>query len=765
MPGNSDAHTRATPVARWSFDEGSGTTVSETISGATATITSVAVETKDKPNTVQWRDGVQNSCLLFDGYSTSIETTLDNVGATTDQLSVEAWVAPRSHGSHGTDRLEAVISQHALWKDQGFEFGLGPHGSCSFRVGLGCNTAEVSTDSRCVPTYEWSHIVGVFDGDNSSLSVFVNGVKVASKDLSEPGSISYADVSLLIGKSNKPTEQENQTGTASGVFDVGLFNGLIDELALYEDALTTDQIASHYEQIRSQHDGELPKAGIKEIGLDPSLYRDDHHRPEFHLIAPGHWMNEPHAPLYYDGQYHLFYQHNPKGPYWGNIHWGHWVSDDLVHWRHLPIALSPGPTDLDPDGIWSGNATYDEDGDPVLFYTAGNMANTPDQVVATATPADTTDPELVEWEKTNEVTIEKPRRIGLRENDFRDPYIWREDGRWLCLVGAGIRGGGGTALVYESKTLEEWQFKGHLFETDHDQYPELGTVWELPILLSLGEDSDGDEKYVFIISPVGAGADIEVYYWLGEWDADDYRFVPDTEDPQRIDYGDFGFTGPSAMRDPKTGRCILFTIAQDQRRPQDHFDAGWAHNGGLPLELYLTDDDQLGIDPIEELASLRQTELVNVSDQTLRSANEELTGVAGDILEISLEIDSGGASKYGIEIRKSPHGEEQTLIYYDEECERIYAHREENSSDVDVRSGLAKRSSLVHSGEFELDGGTLRLHLFLDKSMIECYVQSRKSITTRVYPTRPDATGLALWADGDVTVEAMQVWELEEIGL
>lgn len=764
MPDNSDTHTQVIPVAQWSFDEGSGSEVSETYSGTTATVEHVFSEAKHKPDsTPEWYDGVRNSCLLFDGYSTSIETAIDSLGTSQEKLSVEAWVAPRSHGIGESDRLEAVVSQHALSIDRGFEFGLDSHGSCSFRIGVGTDTAEVSSDSRCVPTYEWSHIAGVFDGNDGSLSVFVNGSKAASKDLGESRSIICADVPLSIGKSNQPTNRAGQGKTSDDVFHVHMFNGLIDELALYENALTADQIASHYERICSRHDEDLPNVGFETIGLDPSLYSDDRHRPEYHLIAPGHWMNEPHAPLYYDGQYHLFYQHNPKGPYWGNIHWGHWVSDDLVHWRHLPVALSPGPTDLDPDGIWSGNATYTEEGDPVLFYTAGNMANTPDQVVATATPANHTDPNLIEWEKTGEVAIEKPRRIGLRENDFRDPYLWHEDGSWFCLVGAGIQDGGGTALVYESKTLDEWQFKGHLFQTDHDEYPELGTVWELPILLSLGENNNGDEKHVFIISPVGAGANVEVYYWLGEWDADDYQFVPDDEEPQRIDYGDFGFTGPSAMRDPKTGRCVLFTIAQDQRRPQDHFEAGWAHNGGLPLELYLNDDDQLGIEPLEELTSLRNEELVDVSDQTLRSTNEELTGVAGNTLEILLELDSDGASKYGIEVRKS--GEEQVRIYYDESRERIYAHREESSSDLDVRSGLAEQSSLIHSGKLELNRDTLRLHLFLDKSMVECYAQSRRSITTRVYPTQSEATGLALWADGGVTVESMQIWELEGIGL
>ena len=80
---------------------------------------------------------------------------------------------------------------------------------------------------------------------------------------------------------------------------------------------------------------------------------DDPHRPQYHFLPPINWMNEPHAPLYWNGRYHIFYQFNPHGPYWGNIHWGHAVSEDLVHWTHLPIALAPEPGS-DSVGAWSG---------------------------------------------------------------------------------------------------------------------------------------------------------------------------------------------------------------------------------------------------------------------------------------------------------------------------------------------------------------------------------------------------------------------------
>ena len=78
------------------------------------------------------------------------------------------------------------------------------------------------------------------------------------------------------------------------------------------------------------------KALAQRLSADP-------HRPKFHFLPPANWMNDPDAPIYWNGRYHMFYQHNPDGPYWANMHWGHAVSEDMIHWKHLPVALAPTP--------------------------------------------------------------------------------------------------------------------------------------------------------------------------------------------------------------------------------------------------------------------------------------------------------------------------------------------------------------------------------------------------------------------------------------
>src|SRR5699024_2266342 len=104
------------------------------------------------------------------------------------------------------------------------------------------------------------------------------------------------------------------------------FNGLIDELKVYNETLTEKDIQDRYENyVNNFENGKHPKPDLE---WDRTRYDGDRHRPQYHFNAPEHWMNEPHAPLYFNGKYHIFYQFNPQGPYWSHLHWGHAVSDD-----------------------------------------------------------------------------------------------------------------------------------------------------------------------------------------------------------------------------------------------------------------------------------------------------------------------------------------------------------------------------------------------------------------------------------------------------
>ena len=154
----------------------------------------------------------------------------------------------------------------------------------------------------------------------------------------------------------------------------------------------------------------------------------------------------------------------------------------------------------------------------------------------------------------------------MLDGEFRDPHVWQDGDEWFCLVGSGLENDqGGTALVFSSDDCADWSYDGHLHELpDPEDHPELGEVWKLPVLLPLGEDSNGVEKHVFCIDPHAGDADVEVWCWIGEWDCANREFSSGFEDPKLIDEGDGHFTGPSGLVGPN-GRSILFTITQDYR--------------------------------------------------------------------------------------------------------------------------------------------------------------------------------------------------------
>lgn len=744
----------------WAFDEGTGATALESVSQVKDDIQYVFNQAEfTEPSHPQWRQGAMGNGLLFDGYSTyishpAIVEDANGEPSYLSALSICVWVAPRSYDWGEGGKLAALVNRYNLDYKQGYLLGMFRHGSWSFQVGLaGQDWKELwSPEGYELPKNEWSYVNAVFDGNNGKLKLYLNGSEIASSDLPRGSRLAEAaGMNVLIGKNNHST-------LLADVFSLQMFSGMLDELKIYNRALNAEEVAASYQQVLDSHGGVRPQLEYDDIKLDRTPLLLDRHRPQYHVSPPAHWMNEPHAPIYFEGQYHLFYQHNPLGPFFHQIHWGHWVSKDLVHWRDLPIALAPEKDQLSPDGAWSGSATYDADGLPVLFFTAANDSASPNQSVALArsTYSGDQNPDLVQWVKHPEPLIIQKKGIGSF-GDFRDPFVWKDDDGWYALVGSGIEGEGGAALGFVSQDMLNWTYKGPFFAADIQKYPYLGPIWELPVLLPLGSDKQGVGKHLLLVSPVGTGADVEVFYWIGQLDKHQLSFIPDQEEPQLIDVGDFHFTGPSGMVDPKTGRNIVFTIAQGDRTSELEFKSGWAHNGGLPLSVYLRDDGRLGIEPIQELQSLRGAKRLSLQDKSLAEANLLLKDIHGDMLEIQLKIEPGSATQFGIKIRMSPDGEEETLLYYDLNQTMLLVDRTKTTQHP------GEKCSGVQGGRLELLGENLNLHIYLDRSMVEAYANGLKSLTTRVYPSRKDALGLAIWGDGEPLVVSLEIWEMQSI--
>ncbi len=481
----------------------------------------------------------------------------------------------------------------------------------------------------------------------------------------------------------------------------------------------------------------------EEVGPSRELAADAH-RPRYHFLPPANWMNDPNGLIQWRGRYHLFYQHNPFGPLWGNMHWGHAVSDDLVHWTHLPLALAPTPGSPDEDGCFSGCAVVDG-GVPTLVYTGVRGR---DQLPCLAT---SDDDDLRTWHKDPRNPVIPARPPGLDLVGFRDHAVWREDGVWYQLIGSGIAGVGGAALLYRSPDLRDWEYLGPLLVGDQDRTEPFhtGIMWECPDFFPLGE------KHVLVVSAWDSTREHRLHhaaYMIGTYR--DHRFVPETEGI--LDTGGH-FYAPQTLLDDR-GRRLMWGWLWEGRDNRALEEAGWAGVMSLPRVLSLRDDGALGIEPVPELALLRGAEHRLEEVALAADAEVPVAGVHGDCLEIVAEIAPGGASVAGLTVRRSPDGAEETAIVYDCRSGRLTLDCERSSLSVAV-------DRPVHGAALPLaPGEPLRLHLFLDRSVVEVFANGRARITDRIYPTRADSRGVRAFARGGrATLTAFNAWAMAPI--
>lgn len=759
--GNSDPHKKDL-LLHLKLDEGKGLTVADA-SGNLADVeldyhlTHAAYTEDQEP---QWRkDGVKGGCLLFDG-TTYITYNKNHIKVSGSALTVSAWIAPRTFewddpnaADNGNDKLTAIIGQSSKEENRGFILGYQRHGRLSFQVGIGDEWLSVWTNGDNLKKYEWNHVAATFDAEGGDMKLYLNGELVASRSVPAGAEIAHAkNRTLIVGRNG-----EGERLTAGFL---NAISGYLDDVKLYSCALTGEEIANAYNKTQ------VPEIKFEEIWLQ-NVLTDDYTRTQFHGGPYQFWMNEPHAPVYYNGMYHLFFQENMSGSYWRNICWGHLVSTDMVNWKPVKEAITPTEDSVVPDGVWSGGATLDKNGVPLLFFTAGNDAYgkveglISNQNIGVAYPADLADPELTDWVICDELAIIQKGGEG-RRGEFRDPHIWKEGDTWCMAIctGSTTNSSSGSAILYTTDTLEllpdgtidqNWIYRGPVYEMEN-QTITYGKTWELPVILPISNESGTITKYVFIFSPAPADiADNKIYYFLGDFDLSTGKFTPDESFgglPRLMDYGANVFTGPSAFIDPVSGDMVMFSIMQDQRGAGEQGASGWAHTVGLARRVWLNED---GTDvmtaPVEALSTLEEKVLMNETDLTLEQANEKLSQVSGDMLHIKLTVDVSKASEFGINMKKGGKWD-CTSYSYDVAEETIYGTTENRGEGCKVKTV---------SGWLPAEDGKLTMDIYVDRSLVEGFFNEYKAISIRAYVEDPTSQALDIFATGDVTIESLYV--------
>lgn len=608
-----------------------------------------------------------SSLFRYDGYA-RFQTVEPSLTEPTGVLSLFYSIAPASFETVFTG-IESAFSPSA---HTGYDLSVGKYRSVVFRFGDGNKTVTVQTGANVLRKNEWHTVRVDFRGDIGTVTIAVNGQIEQAAQIDIGTKIMPANVPKRIGC--------NYDGDiiGGGVMVRNVFDGYI---------------TGQCEQ------GSVFIPPSRDLAGEPN-------HPAFHAQPPEKWMNEPHGPIYHNGRYHLFYQSNPHGPYFNNLCWGHWVSEDMINWENLPTVLDPAFGSVCPDGCWSGSSVMAKDGTPLIFYTAGDNAKSPNQMVAVARPDDINDPNLVSWSKDDCAIITQKEDSMLR-GEFRDPFVFCENGKYWCLVGTGdARTKAGNAAVYFAldDSLTAWEYKGFLM--DYDYIPSVGHDWELPVLLPI---KGGGAEVTHILTVCACclekGIPVKTYYWLGRFDNETGKFIPKDVSPRAIDenalsIGGTGFITPD-------GRTVLFLILQGKRTSDEDGMAGYAHCAALPLEVWVQ-NDALRLKPIEEVKRLRKKGLLTLQDANREQANQALAGIGCGEYEMVMTLDN---ADFTVCVGK------KTLSY------------KKDSADFGFRSDLygGKAAQVTVSGD------AITLRIIIDRSAVECFFDEQCYCASRVY--------------------------------
>jgi beta-fructofuranosidase len=473
---------------------------------------------------------------------------------------------------------------------------------------------------------------------------------------------------------------------------------------------------------------------------EPELPIHDPLRPSFHYLPTRNWMNDPCGPIYFKGQYHLFHQYNPHGPLWGDMHWAHAVSPDMVHWQRLPVALAPTPGGPDAQGCFTGTAVI-QDGRPTFLYTG--VQTSPLEEATLADPrnplresqclAVAIDDTLQTWKKIPAAVILTPPP-GMKVTGFRDPSPWRDGDSWYTIVGSGIAHQGGMVLLYRSADLRTWEYLHPLFEGKwtgkvSSDSVDTGEMWECPEFFPLVDLVTKVEKHILIYSTEG-----KVLWNSGTLDREAMRFH--AEQTGELDYGRVGtsrvtFYAPKTQLDAQ-GNRILWGWIGESRPDADCVRAGWSGMMSLPRVLTLR-NGELNIQPAQQTTRLRR-----VSTHT-DGANEMLTTyerTAGAPTQRSISDASGPL----LELRSDPAQDPHSL-----------------------KVGFGNGVAAITIPLLAPLGKQVDIHAFADNSVIEIFVDSRFCVTHRFYSRATDQAIATITVAGSYAVSKPRSFALEAI--
>lgn len=474
------------------------------------------------------------------------------------------------------------------------------------------------------------------------------------------------------------------------------------------------------------------------------------YRPQFHFTPAINWTNDPNGLVYLNGEYHLFLQYNPYGNRWGHMSWGHAVSTDLIHWKHLPVAIPEANGTM----IFSGSAVIDA-GNTTGF---GKGGATPMVAVYTGHYiADSTKPDDYIQSQQIAYSLDKGRTftkytnnpvLDLHKRDFRDPkaFWYAPEKKWVMTV---VFPQDHIVQLYSSKNLKEWT---HL--SDFGPAGDIHDIWECSDLLQVPVEGTGKMKWVLLNSQ-----QVTMQYFVGEFDGTKFTAENSTEKVFRPDYGPDFYAGITYNHLPAGKAPVFIGWANNWSYANDIPTFPWKSAMALPRELHLRKVNGEWILLQKPTPALQALRVPAWQSQKISVSGIKQLPVKSQQCELEITLQPGTNANSGIRLAVGTGS--PFLIGYDAASHKLYIDRT-GAGDTSFNKRYPALSH--YEKEVPLQNGKIRLHVYFDHSLVEVFANDGDiAFTTQIFPSEEN-TGIELFSNGGTTeFTGGKIWKMKSV--
>lgn len=469
-------------------------------------------------------------------------------------------------------------------------------------------------------------------------------------------------------------------------------------------------------------------------------------RPLFHFTPPKNWTNDPNGLIYINGEYQLYYQHNPYANEWGHMSWGHATSKDLVHWNHYPVAI-PEVLAKDTTWIYSGSAVYDKNNTSGFCKKGGCLV----AIYTGHQPNLQKESQFIAYSNDGGMSYtnyDKNPVIDIHYTDFRDPNVsWNEQlNKWLMVVAVTNEH---KVRFYTSPNLKEWTMLGE-FGGDKGLH-EAG--WECPSLIELPVDgNNNNKKWVLFVSSGGPKGGPFMQYFVGDFDDNNFKNSNAADTYQTFDYGDTYYAAIPYNDAPANKKIIVGWMV-----PLRTATYPWRGQMSIPRDLSLKttpDGVRLFQQPstiiTDALLKAAGSKVLSKKDIILIHSTMELDESAEIFKEnaywIAADFEVGTATDFGFSLASG-----KAIINYN-------VANNELTITADTTQQQHKLTATVKPVN-----GKIKLQIMLDKSSLEVFANDgEKVFTTYVFPLVTDTKVFAFAKGGNAKITSLNVWDLSK---